>query len=44
VAAVRAVVPPLDGDRPLAPDITRVTGLIRDGTLEKAVADAATLR
>ncbi|MCS6780288.1 MAG: histidine ammonia-lyase [Geminicoccaceae bacterium] len=31
--AVRAVAPPLEEDRPLAPDIVAVAGLVRDGTL-----------
>ena len=35
-AAVRAHVPPLQGDRPPSPDIERIVELIRDGTLEFA--------
>ncbi len=35
-AAVRTVVPPLERDRPPAPDIDAITALIRDGALERA--------
>ncbi|HXH06617.1 MAG TPA: histidine ammonia-lyase [Vicinamibacterales bacterium] len=35
-AAVRARVPPLDRDRPPAPDLAAVAALIRDGVLERA--------
>jgi histidine ammonia-lyase len=38
--AVRTVSPVLDEDRPLAGDIERARGLLRDGTLEAAVAAA----
>jgi histidine ammonia-lyase len=38
VQALRAVVPPLDGDRQLAPDIAAATGLLRDGRLLASVA------
>jgi histidine ammonia-lyase len=34
--AVRAIVPPLDVDRPPAPDITRIASLVRDGAIERA--------
>lgn len=39
-AAVRRVVPALDDDRPLAPDIAAVAALIRSGELTRAVEDA----
>jgi histidine ammonia-lyase len=35
-ACVRRVVPPLDRDRPPAPDIERISELIADGSLESA--------
>jgi histidine ammonia-lyase len=38
--AVREISPPLDEDRPLAPDIGAVRGLLRDGRLGSAVAAA----
>ena len=37
-AAVRAVVPPLAGDRPPAPDIERIAELILSGSLESSCA------
>jgi histidine ammonia-lyase len=40
LAALREISPPLDEDRPLAPDIGAVRGLLRDGRLERAVAGA----
>ena len=36
--AIRAVVPPLDRDRPPSPDIARIAGMIADGTLESSCA------
>ena len=39
-AAVRAHVPAMMTDRPLAPDIERVRALIDDGTLLRAAASA----
>jgi histidine ammonia-lyase len=39
-AAVRRVVPELDDDRPLAPDIDAVATLLRSGELIRAVEDA----
>ncbi len=39
-AAIRRRVPALEEDRPLAPDIAALAGLITDGTLEEAVAGA----
>ncbi len=41
-AALRAHVPAMMADRPLAPDIARVRGLIDDGTLLAAAAAAGT--
>ena len=38
--AIRQVSPELDEDRSLAPDIDAVRGLVRDGSLRQAVADA----
>jgi histidine ammonia-lyase len=35
-ARVRAVVPPLAGDRPPSPDIERIAAMIADGTLESS--------
>jgi histidine ammonia-lyase len=40
VAAVRAVVPPLDADRPVGADIEAIAQLIEDGTLGEAAAAA----
>jgi histidine ammonia-lyase len=34
--AVRGVVPPLDGDRPLAPDLAALTAAVREGRLAAA--------
>lgn len=41
LAAVREVSPALEEDRPLAPDIEAVRGIILDGTLDRVVADAS---
>ncbi|MFP5353350.1 MAG: histidine ammonia-lyase [Actinomycetota bacterium] len=41
LAAIREVSPMLEEDRPLAPDIERVRGLIVGGSLEAAVAGAS---
>ncbi|MFP4590900.1 MAG: histidine ammonia-lyase [Halobacteriales archaeon] len=40
VDAVRAVVPPRSGDRPVGPDVERVAGLIADATVEAAIEGA----
>ena len=40
-AAVRAVVPPLEADRPPAPDIQRLSAAVREGALEDLVPDAS---
>jgi histidine ammonia-lyase len=37
--AVRAVVPVLDEDRPLGPDVEQLRSLVVDGTLLRAVAN-----
>jgi histidine ammonia-lyase len=37
MALIRERIPPLDEDRPLAPDIRTVVGLLRDGSLADVV-------
>jgi len=41
-AAVRAIVPPLDEDRPPSPDIDAIAGLIAEGRVESATELAVT--